>query len=1142
MVDKGHPSNDVDNELVLFIYSPQTIIFGRIIIPPPERSMHGIRLLSWASMFFFVLLMLFTFAQTSGTGDLPIGAGEGPFTDSTWYPNAPTDVGATFPSAPLISSVTPGDAQVTLVWVAALNHGSPITNYKVYRGTTSGSGTLVATLGDVLTYSDPGLVNGVTYYYRVCAVNGIGEGTLSNEVSATPSTVPSAPILTSATPGDAEVTLVWTAPPDGGASITGYRVFRGTASGAESLLLDLGDVLAYIDADCINGVRYYYQVSAVNAIGEGQRSNERDAEPIGLPSTPQNLQTTPGDAYINLTWEAPSSDGGSAIIGYEVWRGATSGAESFLIDAGLGLWFNDTGLTNGQTYYYIVKANNAMGPGPNSSEANAVPSPVVTLPSEPEDLVATPSDGLVLLAWSAPTNNGGVAITNYTIYRGLTPGGETLLAIIGDLLSYTDTDCTNGQIYFYKVGSVNSVGEGPRSEEVSAIPARAPSAPTSLASAVAGDGRIVITWLAPADGGAPITNYRIYRGTASGGEVLLTTVGDVQTFDDAGLDIGTTYYYVVSAINSMGEGAASIEVSISPSTVPSVPRELSAVAGDTVADLSWTAPAYVGSGALTYHLIRDGSEIWSGTDMNYHDTNLDNGVTYSYQVSAQNSIGWGANCTAIMVTPMSGDSVPTAPLGLTANPRDALVDLSWAPPSYVGPGPLTYHLFRDGALIWSGTALGCSDDTVTNGVTYSYTVAAENMIGLGPNSTVESATPMAGDTAPSTPLGLSATADNELVELFWAPPTYTGPGALTYHLFRDGTEIWTGNSTTYVDYMLTKGVQHTYTVTAQNSIGWGPNSTAVLATPFGVPDEPWGLKVVVGAGRSSLSWNEVNYSGPGALLYHLFRDGVEIWSGPNASHDDAGLVNGQKYVYNVAASNSVGWGANSSSNDGTPQGPPSIPSGLNALSGDGFVLLNWNMPDYIGPGAVSYHLFRDGILYWSGASPSFNDTVVVNGIGYAYSVVAENDVGWGLNSSLVEATPNNMAPVLPGQPTNLEVEASDGRVTLSWEAPSPSSDAPIDGYNVYRRVLNGEYTLIATVTGTSYIDHDVTNGHEYQYVVSAMSATGEGVMTAAVIIMPESIYLGVVDAVGMVLFILAMALLSITVIMVMLVHRDRKGQ
>ncbi len=107
----------------------------------------------------------------------------------------------------------------------------------------------------------------------------------------------------------------------------------------------------------------------------------------------------------------------------------------------------------------------------------------------------------------------------------------------------------------------------------------------------------------------------------------------------------------------------------------------------------------------------------------------------------------------------------------------------------------------------------------------------------------------------------------------------------------------------------------------------------------------------------------------------------------------------------MAASNSVGWGGNSSSEDGTPWGPPSIPTGLHAISGNGFVLLNWTIPSYLGPGTISYHLFRNGTLHWSGTSLEFNDTSVVNGIGYSYSVVAENDEGMGVEQQLGERDP-----------------------------------------------------------------------------------------------------------------------------------------
>lgn len=79
-----------------------------------------------------------------------------------------------------------GNAQVTLGWSAPADNGDAITNYKVYRSTTSGTETLLTTLGNVLTYNNTGLTNGVTYYYKVSAVNAIGEGALSNEASANP--------------------------------------------------------------------------------------------------------------------------------------------------------------------------------------------------------------------------------------------------------------------------------------------------------------------------------------------------------------------------------------------------------------------------------------------------------------------------------------------------------------------------------------------------------------------------------------------------------------------------------------------------------------------------------------------------------------------------------------------------------------------------------------------------------------------------------------------------------------------------------------------------------------------------------------------------------------------------------------------
>jgi hypothetical protein len=94
------------------------------------------------------------------------------------------------PSVPQNLNAAAGNAQVSLSWSAPLSDGgSAITNYRVYRSVSSGAESLLATLSNVLTYVDTGVINGQTYYYKVTAVNSIGESALSNEASATPSAV-----------------------------------------------------------------------------------------------------------------------------------------------------------------------------------------------------------------------------------------------------------------------------------------------------------------------------------------------------------------------------------------------------------------------------------------------------------------------------------------------------------------------------------------------------------------------------------------------------------------------------------------------------------------------------------------------------------------------------------------------------------------------------------------------------------------------------------------------------------------------------------------------------------------------------------------------------------------------------------------
>src|SRR5439155_1174291 len=157
------------------------------------------------------------------------------------------------------------------------------------------------------------------------------------------------------------------------------------------------------------------------------------------------------------------------------------------------------------------------------------------------NLVATGGNAQVTLTWQAPASDGGSPITNYKIYRGVAPGSETLLTTVGNVLTYTDSAVTNGLTYYYQVSAVNSPGEGAKSNEASATPSAAPppppppSSPSNLA-ATGGNAQVTLTWQAPAsDGGSPIANYKIYRGTTSGSETLIATIGNQLSYSDGGL-------------------------------------------------------------------------------------------------------------------------------------------------------------------------------------------------------------------------------------------------------------------------------------------------------------------------------------------------------------------------------------------------------------------------------------------------------------------------------------------------------------------------------------------------------------------------------------------------------------------------------
>jgi fibronectin type 3 domain-containing protein len=251
--------------------------------------------------------------------------------------------------------------------------------------------------------------------------------------------------------------------------------------------------------------------------------------------------------------------------------------------------------------------------------------------------------------WTASAN-----ATTYNLKRSTTTGGPYTTVSSPTTAAFTDTNLTNGTAYFYAVSAVDSAGESANSSEATAkptAPAQAPATPTGL-TATASNAQVSLTWAAS----STATSYNVKRATTTGGPYTKISSPTTTSFTDTGLTNGTTYFYVVSAVNSTGESANSAQAGatpVAPTQPPVVPASLTATAGNAQVSLAWTAS----SGVTSYHLKRSTTsggpytQVAAPTAANFTDTALTNGTTYFYVVSALNSVGESANSTQASATP-----------------------------------------------------------------------------------------------------------------------------------------------------------------------------------------------------------------------------------------------------------------------------------------------------------------------------------------------------------------------------------------------------------------------------------------------------------------------------------------------------------
>ncbi len=573
---------------------------------------------------------------------------------------------ATVPDTPTGAAAVRGNGSASVSWTgSAGDGGSAITGYTV---TVSPGGATVACSSSPCTVI--GLTNGTTYTFTVHATNAVGNSAESSPSSSvTPATTPGVPTGVSAVRGNGSVVVSWTAPAStGGSAITSYTITVSPGGATVSCSSSPCTV-----SGLTNGTGYTFTVDATNDVGNGiESSPSSSVTPATTPGAPTGVSAVGGNGSVIVSWTTPASTGGSAITSYTITVSpglATVPCSSSPCTV--------SGLTNGTSYAFTVHATNAIGNGVESIPSSSVTP--ATVPDAPTGVSGTSGNGAVIVSWTPPASDGGSAITSYTVT--VSPGGA--------VFSCSSSPCTvtgliNGTSYAFTVHGTNSVGDSVESSPSSSVtPAGGPFAPTSF-TAQAGNGSASLTFDRPANNGASITGYQVSTDGGTTWRTLTVTGTAHLSGTIIGLTNGTSYGIEVRAVSGAGDGDAAGPLATTPATVSGAPTDVSALAGDGAASVSWTAPVDNGGSPVTSYTVTvsPGGDTVSCAASPCTVSGLSAGTAYTFTVRAVSAAG-SSIPSAASAAVMSHSAVPTGgstaatPEGAgywTISPIGALVD------------------------------------------------------------------------------------------------------------------------------------------------------------------------------------------------------------------------------------------------------------------------------------------------------------------------------------------------------------------------------------------------------------------------------------------------------------------------------------
>ncbi len=650
-------------------------------------------------------------------------------------------------------------------------------------------------------------------------------------------------------------------------------------------------------------------------------------------------------------------------------------------------------------------------------------------------------------------------------------------------------------------------------------------------------------------GVSPLTGQTTIGGgtfTLTGSEASSVIVADAgATFYDAG---------VVGGLDANGGTVAIASNATTPSVVtsPSAPFNwgtLNAViAGTSSSQFSalTVAGGVVALGGMSLNvndipiaspttsyvlLALSGSASATGTFSGLPEdaTFVANGKTLQITYPSQ----YGGSATeAVVLTDVTGGTVPSSPTGANATAANAQATVTWQAPTGNGGSPITsYTVTASGGGGQSCTItapfgpLSCTVSALSDGTPYTFIVTATNGIGTSsPSSPSNSVTPQAG--LPGAPTNVSALSVNGGAQLTWSAPLNDGGSAITGYVVTATDTTTSANSvldacagsdvstaTACTAQGLTNGDSYSITIATINAVGTGSPSNAVPVVPAGLATMTGTPVATAGSSQVSVTWAAATPNGSPITGYTAYVAAGGFCQTAQLTCVITGLTPGTPYQVYVDATNGVGTGAPSTaSNSVTPYTMPNAPTSVNASAGQTSAILTWVAPVNDGYSTITGYVVTATNTTTntsiSDACPSSDSSVTLGctvtgltaGDAYTFSVQAINAAGTGAASS----ASNSVTPyTTPNAPTSVSASAGQTSAILTWVAPVNDGYSSVTGYVVTATDTttsttipdacpssDSSVTLGCTVTG-------LTGGDLYTFSVQAINAAGTGAASSA---------------------------------------------